>query len=152
MTLLHAVCLLFVALLPGTPTAAAAQPDPASAVAAEINRLRSDEGCPPIRLRNSLNRAAQEHSADMADRERLTHTGADGSSPADRMRAAGFSPARSGEVIVSGPATPGAAVDAWRDSPPHRAVILNCRYTEAGAGVAAGGSSLWWTLDLATAH
>ncbi|MFD0549196.1 CAP domain-containing protein [Streptomyces rectiviolaceus] len=118
-------------------------------MATEINRRRTEARCPRVRLQRSLNRAARAHSADMADRQRLTHTGGDGSRPADRMRAAGYRPAFSGEALASGSTTAGAAVRRWMESPPHRAIILGCRYTHAGVGVAAGPNGPWWTVDLA---
>ncbi|WP_307130696.1 CAP domain-containing protein [Streptomyces aurantiacus] len=131
------------------PASADRRADPAAAVAAELNGRRAEAGCHRVRLRAALTRAAQTHSADMARHERLGHTGTDGSSPQDRMRAAGYRPTRSGEVVVAGTDTAGAAVEAWMDSPPHRDIILTCRYTDAGIGVADGPGGPWWTLDLA---
>ncbi|MFJ3442754.1 CAP domain-containing protein [Streptomyces sp. NPDC086081] len=126
-------------------------PDSAAAeVVAAVNRHRVQAGCRPVRLRASLNRAARSHSADMARRQRLTHTGGDGSGPADRMRAAGYDPGHTAENIAAGPRTPEAAVRTWIDSPEHRVILLTCRYTHAGAGVAPGAGGPWWTLDLAT--
>ncbi|MER6711979.1 CAP domain-containing protein [Streptomyces sp. NPDC000877] len=124
----------------------------AAEVVAAVNRHRTRAGCGPVRLRASLNRAAQAHSADMARRQRLTHTGTDGSGPAARMRAAGYHPRHTAETIAAGVATPQAAVRTWMDSAPHRDIILTCRYTHAGVGVADGGGGPWWTLDLATGH
>ncbi|MET9680152.1 CAP domain-containing protein [Streptomyces coeruleorubidus] len=106
----------------------------------------------PRAARSDLNRAAQRHSADMARGQRLSHTGSDGSSPAARMRAAGYHPRHSAEIIAAGAGTPEAAVRTWMDSAPHRAIVLTCRYTHAGAGVAGGSGGPWWTLDLATGH
>ncbi|MFF5977884.1 CAP domain-containing protein [Streptomyces olindensis] len=126
--------------------------DAAAEVAAAVNRHRTRAGCGPVRLRAPLNRAAQAHSADMARRQRLTHTGTDGSGPAARMRAAGYHPRHTAETIAAGVATPQAAVRTWMDSAPHRDIILTCRYTHAGVGVADGGGGPWWTLDLATGH
>ncbi|MFD5476033.1 CAP domain-containing protein [Streptomyces hawaiiensis] len=124
--------------------------DVAAEVVDAVNRHRARADCRPVRLRTSLNRAAQRHSADMARRQRLTHTGTDGSSPAARMRDAGYHPGHTAENIAAGPRTPESAVRTWIDSPEHRAIILTCRYTHAGVGVANGGGGPWWTLDLAT--
>ncbi|WP_367049408.1 CAP domain-containing protein [Streptomyces sp. Je 1-332] len=134
---------------PGPPPHPVAEGDPQDEMAHEINRHRAEAGCPAIRLQHSLNRAAQGHSADMAHHERLTHRGHDGSRPADRMRAAGYRPASSGEVLVVGPSTAAAAVQRWMESPPHRDIILACQYADAGVGVAAGEDGLWWAVDLA---
>jgi uncharacterized protein YkwD len=102
-----------------------------------------------VRLRASLTRAAQGHSADMAHRKHLGHAGTGGSSPGDRMRAAGYRPARWGEAVASGTDTGHATVTAWMGSPPHRAIILTCRFTDVGVGRAGGTGGPWWTLDLA---
>lgn len=126
--------------------------DAAAEVVAVVNRHRAETGCGPVRLRPALNRAARRHSADMARGQRLSHTGTDGSSPAARMRAAGYQPRHSAEVIAAGAGTPEAAVRTWMDSDPHRAIVLTCRYTHAGVGVAGGSGGPWWTLDLATGH
>ncbi|MFF1375923.1 CAP domain-containing protein [Streptomyces sp. NPDC058308] len=135
--------------LPSTPPAHRHRAGPAADVVEEINRHRARAGCSPVHLLDSLSRAAREHSAEMARRERLTHTGADGSRPIDRVRDAGYRPRMAGEVIASGARTPNAAVDLWVDSPSHRTVVLNCAYTHAGVGVVDGSGGPWWTLDLA---
>ncbi|MGW6541483.1 CAP domain-containing protein [Streptomyces massasporeus] len=126
--------------------------DMAAQVVAAANRQRARAGCRPLRLRTSLSRAAQRHSADMAREQRLTHTGSDGSSPAARMRDAGYHPGYIAENIAAGPGTPESAVRTWIDSPEHRDIILTCRYIHAGVGVAQGRGGPWWTLDLATGY
>jgi uncharacterized protein YkwD len=123
--------------------------DALSRVISEVNQYRASAGCPAVRERASLNRAAEAHSADMAAHGRLTHVGTDGSGPGDRMRAAGYEPGHTGEVIAVGLAGATAVVREWMDSPAHRSILLTCRYTDAGAGAAAGPDGPWWTLDLA---
>jgi uncharacterized protein YkwD len=88
----------------------------------------------------------------MARRHRLTHTGADGSTPGERMRAAGYRPDSVAETVTAGPAGARAAVDVWMRSSAHRAILLTCRYTHAGVGRATGPGGPWWTLDLASGH
>jgi uncharacterized protein YkwD len=126
--------------------------DVAAEVVDAVNRQRARADCKPVRLKTSLNRAAQRHSGDMARRQRLAHTGSDGSSPASRMRDAGYHPGHIPENIAAGPGTPESAVRTWLDSPEHRAIILTCRYIHAGVGVATGDGGPWWTLDLATGY
>ncbi|MBD2819039.1 CAP domain-containing protein [Streptomyces parvulus] len=115
---------------------------------AAVNRRREEAGCSPVRLHAALDRAAQKHSAAMARSRRLTHTGADGSSPADRMRAAGYRVGSAGENVAAGADTAEAAVAVWMRSAPHRDILLTCRYTHAGVGRAKGsggpgGPSTW---------
>ncbi|MFF8014100.1 CAP domain-containing protein [Streptomyces sp. NPDC007929] len=126
--------------------------DTAAGVVDAVNRQRARADCRPLRLRSALNRAAQRHSADMAREQRLTHTGSDGSSPAARMRDAGYHPGYIAESIAAGPGTPESVVRTWIDSPEHRDIILTCRYIHAGVGVANGRGGPWWTLDLATGY
>ncbi|MFH8484049.1 CAP domain-containing protein [Streptomyces longisporoflavus] len=116
---------------------------------AAVNRARADAGCAPVRLSAALMRAARGHSGHMARHRRLAHTGAGDSTPAERLRDAGFRARRSAEVIAAGPDTPQAAVSLWLASPPHRKALLTCGFTHAGVGGAAGRGGPWWTLDLA---
>jgi uncharacterized protein YkwD len=118
-------------------------------VIGEVNRHRAAAGCPAVRSQDSLNRAARTHSAHMAAHGRLTHTGAHGSRPDDRMRAAGYDPGHTGEAVAVGPATAAAVIAQWMNSPAHRDTLLTCLYTDAGVGAAAGPDGPWWTLDLA---
>ncbi|MFD0315533.1 CAP domain-containing protein [Streptomyces flavalbus] len=122
----------------------------ADGVLTAVNHHRERAGCAPVRPHAALRRAAQAHSDYLARSGRLTHTGADGSSPADRMRAAGFRPRHSAENLTAGQRGADAAVGAWLDSPAHRKILLTCHYTHAGVGVAAGAGGPWWTLDLAS--
>ncbi|MEW2575842.1 CAP domain-containing protein [Streptomyces syringium] len=117
-----------------------------------VNARRRAAGCPPVRLRHALNQAARRHSASMARQHRLSHSEPGGSSPARRMRAAGYHPRYAAENLSSGHTTAREAVDAWMHSPRHRDVILTCRYTHAGVGVAAGEGGPWWTLLLGNGH
>ncbi|WP_217242912.1 CAP domain-containing protein [Streptomyces sp. AC555_RSS877] len=137
----------------------AARPEPSRPGAATENQLvtavnerREQAGCPTVRLHSALNRAARAHSLYMARQHRLTHVGAGGSSSRDRMRAAGYDADSAAETVTAGADDTQAAVDAWMGSPPHRAILLTCRYTHAGVGVAAGSGGPWWTLDLASGH
>ncbi|MEU2930189.1 CAP domain-containing protein [Streptomyces sp. NPDC007251] len=136
--------------LPGHGRSHASPSRARTGMVSELNRRRTEAGCSPVRQRASLVRAARRHSADMARHGRLTHAGSDGSSPERRMRAAGYGRGETGEVVAAGPAGARAALAEWMDSPPHRAILLTCRYTVAGAGRADGPGGPWWTLDLAS--
>ncbi|OIK02959.1 hypothetical protein BIV25_00310 [Streptomyces sp. MUSC 14] len=146
---------MLLAFLSCAPPARAGRPASSSpaggdAVVAGLNQLRAGAGCAAVRLRASLRRAAQGHSSDMAAHRHLTHTGTDGSAPQDRMRTAGYRPVATGEVIEVGPAGADAAVAEWMAGPPHRAILLTCRYTDAGVGRTDSPDGAWWTLDLAS--
>jgi uncharacterized protein YkwD len=126
--------------------AAAAVPAPAvdSAVRCLVNLQRSRHGLSPLRLSDRLRLAASAHSADMVARSFFDHVSPGGLTVLDRVRRAGYRGRTLGEDIGWGTydlGTPAAIVEAWMDSPPHRAVILSRKFREIGVGVAVGTPS-----------
>ncbi len=113
------------------PTAAG---DPARLVISLVNRERSAVGCRPLRMNVALNKAAQEHSEDMATHGFLSHEGSDGSEPGERMSRAGYKWSAAAENIAMGYASAEAVVDGWMNSSGHRANILDCRFQDTGVG------------------
>ncbi|GIH89410.1 hypothetical protein Psi01_00400 [Planobispora siamensis] len=111
-----------------------------------INAARKRAGCAPFRVDARLVQAARTHSAEMAATGRLSHESPDGSSPWDRMEAAGY---RDGgaENIGRGSTTAADAVQSWMASSGHRRNILNCALTVTGVGVVDGPAGPWWTQD-----
>ncbi|MEV5970379.1 CAP domain-containing protein [Streptomyces sp. NPDC051921] len=124
-----------------------------SSEAQEVVRLanieRAAAGCKPLTVDADLTRAAQDYTDDMAATGNFSHTGTDGSQPQDRIEAAGYTWSRSGENIAKGQSDAAAVMDAWMNSPGHRANILNCGFTEIGVGVSTDGGP-WWTQDFGT--
>ncbi len=86
----------------------------------------------------------------MAAHDKLDH---DAAHPfAERIRKSGFDAAVAVENIGAGYHTLAEAVSGWRDSPPHRANMLNKSVTHMGiAATYAQGSKykVFWTLILA---
>ncbi|MGW2645332.1 CAP domain-containing protein [Streptomyces sp. NPDC001393] len=115
-----------------------------------VNAERAKVGCHPLTVNAELTKAAQAHSADMAAHQNMSHTGSDGSSPGDRITAAGYAWSAYGENVAYGYATPEQVMNGWMNSPGHRANILNCSYQEIGVGLAQPGS--YWTQDFGTAR
>jgi len=107
----------------------------------------------PVTWNTRLYAAANRHSKDMATHNFLSHTGSDGSSPAGRIRQAGYTPSSWGENIAAGYSNISAVVSAWLKSPGHCANIMNPRFRHIGA---AGATNLqaryryYWTLVLAS--
>ena len=56
-----------------------------------VNASRASYGLDPLRIETALNQSADAHSAWMLSADVFSHTGRGGSSPTDRMRAAGLS-------------------------------------------------------------
>lgn len=109
------------------------------------NAERQSRGLAPLQFDPLLLKAALGHSQRMVARRFFAHTEPNGSRMEQRIRNAGFLRNRRaftiGENIVwgSGPlALPRALMQAWMNSPPHRANILNGAYRRVGFGIAIG--------------
>jgi uncharacterized protein YkwD len=140
--------------LPLLAPVASAAPAPAAVTAAQAaqlnqvfaltNQYRQQNGCRAL-IRNSYaEKAAQGHADWMNTTGTFSHTGANGSSFVDRMKAAGYANP-GGENIAYGQRDAQAVMTAWMNSPGHRANILNCTFTRIGLGVA--GTRNYWVQD-----
>lgn len=152
---------LVVATLPGTPdpppTPAPKLPPVNRSLATEVVRLtnleRDKVGCPALAASDRLSTAAQNHSDDMASNQFFAHTGSDGTSPWQRIKATGYFFTRAAENIAMGAPTPEEVVARWMESAAHRENILDCNLREIGVGFARDFSDqfgYYWTQDLAT--
>jgi uncharacterized protein YkwD len=114
-----------------------------------VNNARGLAGLSALRVNSRLALAAWRHAADMARRNYFDHVSPRGRDPMARARAVGWR-GSIGEVLLVGPValtTPAATVEAWLQSPPHRAVLLgNAR--DAGTGLAIRGSNARWVMEL----
>ena len=146
-----AICTAFITglgIVAGFPARA---DDLGSAVYNGVNGLR--QTCAAIGDDPRLTAAAQRHANDMLKTGVGGHTGSDGSSPQARIADAGYTQTGStGEIVYWGTgsaATPTAALDSWMQSPPHRAIILNCGLTAAGFATATDGIKMTAVGDFA---
>jgi len=115
-----------------------------------VNAERAAVGLHPFNYNSNLAAAARDHSEDMGWQDYFSHTGLDGSSPADRVTAAGYSYNRLGENIAAGQPTPEIVVDAWMASPGHKANILDPDFCDIGVGYAYVADSTYrhyWTQN-----
>lgn len=102
-----------------------------------INEERQDQGLPAYTTDSRLRSAALVHATDMACNDFFSHTGSDGSSPAERVSAQGYSWSSVGENIYAGSGSygsPSSAFQGWMNSPGHRANILSSSFTQIGVG------------------
>lgn len=115
----------------------------------QVNGARRRAGCRPLRPRAALHGAAGAHSVAMADGDTLSHQLPGEAALRDRIAAAGYRhAARTGEVIARGSMSAREVLRRWLASPPHRALLLDCRLRLAGLGVRDRDGDLWWTIDL----
>ncbi|MEV6327680.1 sigma-70 family RNA polymerase sigma factor [Streptomyces sp. NPDC051909] len=130
-----------------TSTSGGGTSDPNATEAQQVidltNAERAKAGCGPVTANTLLTRAAQGHSDDMAARNFFDHTNPDGADPGDRVTAAGYRWSTYGENIAKGQRTPAEVMDAWMNSPGHRANILNCSFKEIGIGIHDAGGPYW---------
>lgn len=103
---------------------------------ASTNQQRSANGLATLALNGQLNSAAQAKANDMAAKDYWSHTSPDGSQPWDFIIAAGYSYNNAGENLAYGALTSEQTVQAWMDSPGHRANILNTKFMQVGFGFA----------------
>ncbi|MGY1682869.1 CAP domain-containing protein [Geodermatophilus sp. SYSU D01176] len=129
---------------PAAQAAAPADPSAEAAVLALVNEARAAAGCGALTADPALAAVARAHSADMRDRDYFSHTSPEGLSPFDRAEQAGIGYSRA-ENIAYGQADAAAVMEAWLESPGHRANILDCDLTKLGVGVAEGPGGPWWT-------
>jgi len=121
---------------PNPPTATLAQE-----VLHLTNLERQTNGLPPLKGDQLLDAAALGHATDMAVNDYFDHIGLDGSAPWDRMSAAGYLWDRAGENIAAGHTAAADVVEAWMNSPGHRANILGADFVEVGNGYFFEGAS-----------
>lgn len=86
----------------------------------------------PLRLSAPLTSAALLHAQDMARRNELSHSGADGSNSGTRITRAGYVWRASGENVAAGQRDADAVVAAWLTSPGHCATLMGPQFTEMG--------------------
>ncbi|MDW4904496.1 CAP domain-containing protein [Streptomyces sp. ADMS] len=111
-----------------------------------VNEERAKVGCSAVSANSALRELAEAFSEDMAARGFFDHTDPDGLSPWDRAEKAGITNL-GGENIARGQADAAAVMDAWMNSPGHKANILNCDFKTLGVGVHFGSGGPWWTQN-----
>ena len=123
---------------------------PGTAVYSGVSQLR--QTCGVLGDDPRLTAAAQRHADDMLRNGVNGHIGSDGSSPQVRITDAGYRSRYSGEIVYWGTgsaASTSTALDMWMQSPPHRAIIMNCAYTAGGFATAWDGNKMTAVGDFA---
>jgi hypothetical protein len=92
----------------------------------------------PLRRNSTLDEAARMKAEHMAKNEYFAHFAPDGTSPWYWFDRAGYRYAHAGENLAIHFTDSSEVVDAWMDSPTHRANIVSGKYTEIGVGTAKG--------------
>lgn len=133
-----------------TTTTTAAPPAWQTEMLNSINAERAANGVsPPLTLCRNLNTAAQGHSNWQAANLTMSHTGSGGSTPSQRVTAAGYTGWNAvGENVAYGQTSVSQVMTAWMNSPGHRANILSTNFSNVGFGMAtASNGQLYWTQN-----
>jgi cysteine-rich secretory family protein len=88
-----------------------------------------------VRPNATLDAAAARKLDDMAARQYFAHQNPEGKQPWDFMRAAGYRYRSAGENLAKGFSDPSVLVNAWMNSPSHRANLVNAGYRDIGVAV-----------------
>ena len=115
------------------------------------NIEREKAGLAPLVKNIKLNTSASLKTDDMFAKQYFEHTSPDGKTAADLVKSAGYTFQVVGENLALGVfETDQVLVQAWMNSPAHRANILNSKYTEMGASVGMGeykGQTQWLAVQ-----
>jgi uncharacterized protein YkwD len=120
-----------------------------------INDMRIEQGLKPLQRESRLDETAAYFAGYIAAKGVLEH-GADGSTPAMRVKERGYSYCVIAENIAYEYSSRGFTpeqlarnfVEGWRNSPTHRANILRSAATESGLGVARNGANAYYAVQL----
>ena len=119
----------------------------ASDLLQRLNALRIQNGLQPVSLNSALTAAAQRHSQDMAKTGNISHTGSDGTTPEQRMRAAGYAGGTGEEALYGGRATVDDAWYFWTNDRAHANTLLKPEYTVVGIAVVNVADRYYYTMD-----
>jgi uncharacterized protein YkwD len=132
-----------------------------------LNEYRAGHGLNPLLITDSITRACDRHSSDMAEYRFVDHFTAGsswfetGAAPWDRMAATGYSyKVLTGENLAAGYQSAAAVMEGWKDSPTHNAVMLDPDFNVIGVALVHVEESpygYYWTADFgsyvdSTAH
>jgi uncharacterized protein YkwD len=122
----------------------------ADAAQSMITGYRSNNGLGAVTIDPELMRLANEQASAMAARDKMDH---DAKAPfQERIRKSGYNASVAVENISAGYHTLAEAFSGWRDSPPHKANMLNSAVTRIGIAAVYTPKSkykVFWALILA---
>jgi hypothetical protein len=122
-----------------------------SGIFSETNKQRSAASSKPLLHNTTLNQAAQNKLNDMFAKGYFDHISPSGQGPAEVVEGVGYEYIRVGENLALGNfASDAALVQAWMDSPGHRANILSRGFTAIGIAVGQGhieGRQTWLAVQ-----
>lgn len=117
----------------------------------QTNQQRINNGLISLKENNLLNESSQAKLQDLFDKQYFEHVSPTGESVDDFVKISNYEYILIGENLALGNFSDDKSlVQAWMDSPGHRANILNSRYREIGVAVGKGifeGKSTWISVQ-----
>lgn len=102
------------------------------------NQKRTEAGVAPLELDQALSSAASAKADYMFEKNFWAHVAPDGTTPWYFIRSAGYEYQYAGENLARGFNSASDVVNAWMDSPTHRANLLSPNYEDIGFAVGSG--------------
>ena len=102
-----------------------------------VNYERTSRGLDPLEIDEQLDQAANLHTDEMIQADRMSHQLSGEASLGDRVTATGYEWSYVGENIAAGYVTPESVVEGWMGSDGHRENILDSGFTHIGIGYGA---------------
>ena len=112
----------------------------------QVNRIRASRGLKPLVISAELSAKARVKAQDMKQKGYFSHNSPTYGTPFQMMKRLGITYRSAGENIAMGYRSAEAVVNAWMNSPSHRAAILSTKYTTMGIGYADGYWAQWFII------
>ncbi len=102
------------------------------------NQKRQENGIHPLKLDARLSEAASKKADDMFQYDYWAHNSPSGKTPWVFIKGAGYNYVYAGENLARGFTTTSDVINAWMESPTHRANMLSSNYQDVGFAVKIG--------------
>ena len=114
-----------------------------------VNLERADAGLAPVVAEPALQKIADDFACRMIVEDFFGHTDPEnGHGPGDRAVMGKYAFYAIGENLAAGQETPAEAMRVWMESPAHRDIILDEKWSEVGLSVRFGGEfSIYWVQE-----
>lgn len=107
-------------------------------VLTKINEQRTQQQLPSLTLDDQLSQAAAAKAQDMFAHQYWAHTSPSGQEPWDFIKSSGYHYSVAGENLAKNFTQTDTMVEAWMNSPTHKANIVSPNYTQTGIAVIEG--------------
>jgi len=109
-----------------------------SQIITDTNKERTDKGLIPLTFNELLSNAAESKAEDMFNNQYWAHTSPSGKEPWDFIKSVNYNYKVAGENLARDFDSTKPMVEAWMNSPTHKANIMNPRYRDIGLAVVNG--------------